>query len=43
MFVLVSHYDLERHQMDVKITFLNGNSKEKVYMNQPKVFCCKGE
>ena len=33
---LVAHYDLELHQMDVKMTFLNGDLE--VYMTQPKGF-----
>ena len=40
---LVAHYDLELHQMDAKTTFLNGNLKEEVYMNQPEGFSCKGK
>jgi hypothetical protein len=35
---LVAHYDLELYQMDVKITFLNGDLYENVYMTQPKSF-----
>jgi hypothetical protein len=35
---LVGHFDLELHQMDVKMTFLNGDLKEDVYMTQPKGF-----
>ena len=35
---LVAHFDLELQKMDVKITFLNGDLKEKVYMKQPKGF-----
>ena len=35
---LVSHYDLELHQMDVKITFLNGNIDETIYMVQLENF-----
>jgi hypothetical protein len=34
--VLVVHYDLELHQMDVKTTFLNGDLLKNVYMAQPK-------
>ena len=36
--VLLAHYDLELHQMDVKMAFLNGDLYESVYMAQPKVF-----
>jgi hypothetical protein len=35
---LVAHYDLELHQIDVKMTFLNGDLYENVYMVQPKGF-----
>jgi hypothetical protein len=35
---LVAHYDLELHQMNVKMTFLNGDLDENVYMAQPKGF-----
>ena len=37
--VLLAHYDLELHQMDVKTTFLNGDLYENVYIVQPKRFC----
>ena len=36
--VLLAHYDLELHQMDVKTTFLNGDLYENVNMAQPKGF-----
>ena len=36
--VLMAHYDLELHQMDVKTAFLNENLYENVYMAQPKGF-----
>ena len=36
--VLLAHYDLELHQMDVKTTFLNGDLYENVYLAQPKGF-----
>jgi hypothetical protein len=40
---LVTHYDLELYQMDVKTTFLNGDLLENVYMAQPKGFAVKGK
>ncbi|KAL6330825.1 hypothetical protein AAG906_009253 [Vitis piasezkii] len=35
---LVTHYDLELHQMDVKTVFLNGNIDETIYMVQSENF-----
>ena len=35
---LVTHFDLELHQMDVKTTFLNGNLDEEIYMKQLEGF-----
>jgi Reverse transcriptase (RNA-dependent DNA polymerase) len=32
---LVTHFDLELHQMNVKIAFLNGDIDEYIYMSQP--------
>jgi len=40
---LVAHFDLELHQMDVKMTFLNGDLYESVYMAQPKGFVVEGK
>ena len=37
--VLLAHYDLELHQMDVKTAFLNGDLYENDYIAQPKRFC----
>jgi hypothetical protein len=35
---LVTHYDLELHQMDVQTAFLNRDLYENVYMARPKGF-----
>ena len=35
---LVAHFDLELHQMDVKISFLNGDIDETIYMVQLENF-----
>jgi hypothetical protein len=40
---LMAHYDLELHQIDVKITFLNGDLLENVYLAQLKSFTVKGK
>lgn len=34
--------DLELHQMNVKIAFINSELEENIYMNQPKCFVEKG-
>ena len=41
--VLVAHYDLELHQMDVKTAFLNGDLEKNIYMAQPKSFVMEGK
>ena len=33
--VLVAHFDVELQQMDAKITFLNDDLDEEIYMKQP--------
>ena len=38
LMALVTHFDLELHQMDVKMTFLNGNLGENIYINQLESF-----
>jgi len=38
LFTLASIYTLYVHQMDVKTTFLYGDLKEEVYMEQPEGF-----
>ena len=35
---IVALFDLELHQMDARITFLNGDFVEDVYMSQPTGF-----
>jgi hypothetical protein len=40
---LVASYGLLVHQMDVKITFLNGELNEEIYMDQADGFVVKGE
>ena len=39
---LVAHFDLELHQMDIKIVFLNGDIEEEIYMVQSDNFEAKG-
>jgi hypothetical protein len=40
---LVAHFDLELHQMNFKMEFLNGDLKEDVYMTQPEGFVVEGK
>ena len=41
--VLVAHFDLELHLMDMKTTFLNGDLLETICMKQPNGFQEKGK
>ena len=41
--VMVAHYDLEIHQMDVKTAFLNENLDEEVFMYQLEGFVVEGK
>lgn len=43
MLSIVSQFDFELEQLDVKTTFLHGNLDEKIYMIQPKSFEQKGK
>ncbi|KAL0462991.1 UNVERIFIED_CONTAM: Retrovirus-related Pol polyprotein from transposon TNT 1-94 [Sesamum latifolium] len=40
---LVSHFDMNLHQMDMKTTFMNGELEEEVYMKQPEGFSSSNE
>ena len=40
---IVAQYDMELHQMDVKMTFLNGNLDEKIYMVQLEGYVAEGQ
>jgi hypothetical protein len=40
---LAASHGLFVHQMDVKTTFLNGEPKEEIYMDQPEGFVVKGQ
>jgi hypothetical protein len=40
---MAASYDLIVHQMDVKISFLNGELEEEIYMDQSDGFVVKGE
>ncbi|KAL0451611.1 UNVERIFIED_CONTAM: Retrovirus-related Pol polyprotein from transposon TNT 1-94 [Sesamum latifolium] len=42
LLALASIYKLNVHQMDVKMTFLNGDLSEEVYMEQPEGFVLPG-
>jgi len=40
---LITHYDLELHQMNVKTGFVNEDLKEDVYIDQPVEFTKEGK
>jgi ABC-type Na+ transport system ATPase subunit NatA len=40
---LATSYSLLVHQIDVKITFFNGELDEEIYMDKPDGFVVKGE
>jgi hypothetical protein len=35
--------DMDIHQMDLKIAFLNGDIEKEIYMEQPEAFTQEGE
>jgi hypothetical protein len=39
---LAASHGLLVHQMNIKTTFLNGEPKEEIYMDQPNEFIAKG-
>ena len=39
---LAASHDLDLHQLDIKIVFLNGDLQEEVYMEQPSSFVAQG-
>lgn len=39
---MVAYHDLDLHQIDVKITFLNDKLEEEIYMKHPKDFLVQG-
>lgn len=41
MLVIASIYDLHMHQMDVKITFLNWELEEEIYIDQQNTYKSK--
>ena len=43
LIAIAALYNLEIHQMDVKITFLNGELDEEIYMEQQEGFHVPGQ
>ena len=42
LIAIITYFDLELGQLDVKIVFLHGNLEEELYMEQPEGFIQKG-
>ena len=43
LIAIAAIHNLEMHQMDVKTTFLNGDSDEEIYMEQSEGFIVPGQ
>ena len=43
LMAIVALHNLEIHQMDVKISFLNDELNDEIYMEQPKGFIVPGQ
>ena len=43
LIAIATLHNLDIHQMDVKIAFLNGELNEEIYMEQPEGFVIKGQ
>ena len=43
LIAIATLHNLDIHQMDVKIAFLNGELNEEIYIEQPEGFIVKGQ